>query len=77
MERSPRRCRIRTTGPRSSCMPRQTGLYGKARTDRHYTDSIPYESKRLFYELRYMDICKKYMNSMSRTEMEEAEELDS
>lgn len=28
---------------------------------RHYTDSIPYESKRLFYELRYMDMCKKYL----------------
>lgn len=31
---------------------------------RHYADSIPYESKRMFYELRYMDICRKYMSSM-------------
>lgn len=26
---------------------------------RHYTDSIPYETTRLFYEMRFMDICKK------------------
>lgn len=31
---------------------------------RHFTDSIPYESKRMFYELRYMDMCKKYINTM-------------
>ncbi len=37
-------------------MQRQTGRGWK-----HYTDSIPYESKRLFYELRYMDIWR-YMN---------------
>ncbi|SHJ76545.1 DUF5717 family protein [Hespellia stercorisuis] len=33
---------------------------------RHYTDSVPYESKRLFYELRYMDMCKRYMNTNSQ-----------
>ena len=24
----------------------------------HYTDSIPYETRRLFYELRYLELCK-------------------
>lgn len=27
---------------------------------RYYTDSIPYETKRLFYESRFLDMCKKY-----------------
>ena len=27
---------------------------------RHYTDSIPYETKRLFYEPRFLEMCKKY-----------------
>lgn len=59
----------------------QVFLYAKtdrfvweARDGRHYTDSIPYESRRLFYELRYMDMCKKYLNSMRMNRMEEEEE---
>ena len=48
----------------------------EAKDGRHYTDSIPYESKRLFYELRYMDICRKYANSLNRSKaLEEEEEL--
>ncbi len=31
---------------------------------RHYADSIPYDSKRLFYELRYMDLCRKYLTDL-------------
>lgn len=42
---------------------------------RHYTDSIPYESKRLFYELRYMDICRKYLNSL-RLNRQEDEDVE-
>ena len=30
---------------------------------RHYVDSVPYESRRMFYELRYLDMCRKYFNS--------------
>ena len=30
---------------------------------RHYTDSIPYETKRLFYEPRLVDMCRKYAAS--------------
>ena len=30
---------------------------------RHYTDSIPYETKRLFYEPRFVDMCRKYAAS--------------
>ena len=36
----------------------------------------PYESRRLFYELRYMDMCRKYINGLKlNREEEEAEEL--
>ncbi len=30
---------------------------------RYYTDSIPYETKRLFYEPRFLEMCKKYEES--------------
>lgn len=33
---------------------------------RHYTDSIPYETKRLFYEPRFLEMCKKYGASLGR-----------
>lgn len=51
-------------------------LVWEAKDGRHYTDSIPYESRRLFYELRYMDVCKRYINSLRLNRQEEtAEEL--
>ena len=31
--------------------------------NKHYTDTIPYDSRRMFYELRFMDLCRKYFNS--------------
>lgn len=46
-------------------------LVWEARDGRHYTDSIPYESRRLFYELRYMDMCRKYLSGMRRNRAEE------
>lgn len=40
-------------------------------------DSIPYDSKRLFYELQYMDICRKHLSSMFESaRVEEEQELD-
>lgn len=51
-------------------------LVWESREGRHYTDSIPYESRRQFYELRYMDMCRKYINGLKlNREEEEAEEL--
>ena len=51
-------------------------LVWEAKDGRHYTDSIPYESKRLFYELRYMDMCRKYINGLRKNrEEEQAQEL--
>ena len=59
----------------------QVFLYAKSdrlvwemKNGRHYTDSIPYESRRLFYELRYMDMCKKFLNSMRMRQQEDGEE---
>lgn len=49
-------------------------LVWEGRDGRHYTDSIPYESKRLFYELRYMDLCRKHFNSVRSFQREEKEE---
>jgi hypothetical protein len=45
---------------------------------RYYIDSVPYESRRLFYELRYLDMCRKYFNStkISRQEGEQVLTLD-
>lgn len=37
---------------------------------RHYTDSIVYETRRLFYEPRYLEMCRKYMSRMSNWGME-------
>lgn len=50
-------------------------LVWEGKDGRHYTDTVPYESRRLFYELRYMDLCKKYINSLKLSQQEEAEEL--
>lgn len=51
-------------------------LVWEGKDGRHYTDSIPYESRRLFYELRYMDMCRKYINGLKlNREEEEAEEM--
>lgn len=46
-------------------------LVWEGKDGRHYTDSISYESRRLFYELRYMDMCKRYMNSIHHNRTEE------
>lgn len=49
-------------------------LVWEGKDGRHYTDSIPYDSKRLFYELRYMDMCRKFINGLKRNKEEEQEQ---
>ncbi len=58
--------RIQKRERECSCIPRRTAWCGKRKDGRHYTDSIPYDSKRLFYELRYMDMCRKYLGGLLR-----------
>ena len=36
----------------------------ESKDGRHYIDSIPYETMRMFYENRYMEICKKHKQDM-------------
>ncbi len=43
---------------------------------RYYTDSIPYETKRLFYEPRFLDMCQKYgISTEGRKEEEKKEKV--
>ena len=49
-------------------------LVWEAKDGRHYTDSIPYESKRLFYELRYMDLCINYKIGLMKNRHNEEKE---
>lgn len=39
---------------------------------RHYTDSIPYETTRLFYEMRFMDLCKQHGRKKEEKQIKEA-----
>lgn len=49
----------------------------ESRDGRHYMDSIPYETMRLFYESRYMEICRKYKEESDEEERKrELEELN-
>lgn len=38
----------------------------------HYTDSVPYESKRLFYELHFLEMCKNRITERSHFEREDS-----
>ena len=40
----------------------------ESKDGRHYIDSIPYETMRMFYENRYMEICKKYQEEHEEEE---------
>lgn len=59
-------------------------LYGKdarivweAKDGRHYADSIPYDTMRLFYESRYIEMCRKYQEENEEEERKrEKEELN-
>lgn len=44
---------------------------------RHYTDSVPYDTKRLFYEITFMGLVRKYQSATTESaEAKEAEFLD-
>lgn len=56
---------------------KESRIVWEAKDGTHYVDSIPYESKRLFFELRYLDLCKKYGGITEVSEHEEVTpELD-
>lgn len=50
---------------------KEARIVWEAKNGMHYTDSIPYETKRLFYEIRFLDMCKKRMTDKGNYEKEE------
>lgn len=44
---------------------KEARIVWESKEGRHYTDSISFETKRLFYEPRYLEMCKKYMDHMA------------
>ena len=53
---------------------KQDQLVWESLSGRHYVDSVPYESRRLFYELRYLDMCRKYFSSTKLNRKDEEDE---
>ena len=42
----------------------------EAKNGRHYTESIPYDARRMFYEIRFLEMCKKRMTDSTQKEQE-------
>ena len=50
---------------------KETYIVWESTNGNHYIGSIPYETKRLFYEVRFMDMCKKHMQILQAAYVEE------
>lgn len=48
------------TGAIIQLYDKESRIVWESMDGRYYTDSIAYETKRLFYEPRFMEMCKKY-----------------
>lgn len=53
---------------------KEARIVWESRDGRYYTDSIAFETRRLFYEPRFLDMCKKYMGHMSNWGKENRQE---
>lgn len=53
---------------------KEARIVWESKEGRYYTDSIPYETKRLFYEPRFLEMCKKYGVSLGKWKEEDAKE---
>lgn len=42
----------------------------EAKNGRHYTESISYETRRMLYEMRFLEMCKRRMTDRAETEQE-------
>lgn len=49
---------------------KESRIVWEANDGHHYADSISYDAVRLFYEMRYMEMCKKRMQSQIEAEQE-------
>lgn len=53
---------------------KEARIVWESKEGRYYTDSISYETKRLFYEPRFLEMCKKYGASLGKWKEEDAKE---
>ena len=44
---------------------KEARIVWESKEGRHFTDSIPFETQRMFYEPRFLEMCKKYMSHMN------------
>lgn len=54
---------------------KEARIVWESKEGRYYTDSIPYETRRLFYEPKYIEMCKKYGASAGKWKEENAKEV--
>ena len=52
-------------GTRIFLYDKEARIVWESRDGHYYTDSIPFETKRLFYEPKFLEMCKKYMMHMA------------
>lgn len=45
---------------------KESRIIWESQEGRYYTDSIPYETKRLFYEPHFLEICRKYGDAVGK-----------
>lgn len=65
-----------TNGTMVFLYSKEARILWEGKDGRRYVDSIPYDTMRLFYESRYIDLYKKYKNDLEeQTLIEEAEEI--
>ena len=53
---------------------RESRIVWESMEGRHYTDSIGYDTKRLFYEPRFLDMCRKYESKAGKWSKESEKE---
>lgn len=53
---------------------KESRIIWESQEGRYYTDSIPYETKRLFYEPHFVEMCRKYGAAVGRWKEEEPKE---
>lgn len=58
------------TGAKVYLYHKEARIVWESDNGRHYTDSIPYETKRLFYEMRYLELCENRRKEKDGREQE-------
>ena len=58
------------TGASVYLYDKESQIVWEGKDGRHYIESIPYDIVRLFYEMRYMELCKKHIQNRIDTQEE-------